>query len=122
MGIPSAFAFYLEALEGFITTENVFNRPAHYVVDAGSSVRRRWTFIESKGWRSFAIGYGFFKNLLFFPKFEDFTRDFGKIQLFVFFVLPGHDMDSCVFGDDKSAKIFQYLQDSSIKSGFRQRL
>ena len=88
--IPSAFSFYLIALQCFEAAENIFHRARHHMMDAGRAIRGRRALIKRKGLFSVAVADRLFKNLILLPKRPHFLRYLRKIQFLVFFVLRTH--------------------------------
>ena len=72
MGIPSAFAFYLETLHGFITANKVFQCSCNYVMNTRHSIGTRRPLIKNKRSMPFTITYTFLKSFFFFPNGKHF--------------------------------------------------
>lgn len=65
----------MESAHRFVTTENIFDRAGHYMVDAGLSIGRRRTFEKDKRGCAFALGKALFEQTFALPFGEHFFID-----------------------------------------------
>jgi hypothetical protein len=86
MGIPSAFTFYLESLQGLVPAENILQGTRHHVVNARGAICRRRTLEKGESLSSLSVSDGLFKDLIFFPILKDRLSDMRVIDLFKFLV------------------------------------
>ena len=79
MGIPSAFARYLESLLGFETTKYILDGTGHYVVDAGHAVGTWRPLEEGETRRTVALVNTLLKHRFLLPKGKYFRFDLRPI-------------------------------------------
>jgi len=84
VGIPTAFALYLKALESLVATKNIFDGACHHVVDARRAIGRGGAFKKYKLPLPFARAYGALKDFVFLPVAQYIAAQGGIMEIFIF--------------------------------------
>ena len=79
MCVPTSLTVYQESLLGFVTTEHVFERTSHHVVNTRQTIGAWRTFKENPWLRILAGLQGLFENLLIFPTLQDRLMYSGEV-------------------------------------------
>src|SRR5262249_50683332 len=81
MGVPAALARDVEPAHGPVAADDVLDRPGDHVMNAGETVRGRWSLVEDVRRRSFAPLQALFERADLLPKLENPLLGLGKIEL-----------------------------------------
>jgi len=90
VAVPAEAAFDFFAFHRLITGDYVFDCAWDKVPEVRESCGKGGTVVKDKFALPFPIGYGFFKNMVLFPKFKDFFFQFGKIYFCVNLFIHGY--------------------------------
>ncbi len=90
MSIPTGFAFNLKAVHCFITADNIFQGPGHYMMNTRFAICRRGSFIKNEAWHTFTNINTFLHHIVFIPIFANavFQMPGTFFQVYCFIHIP----------------------------------
>jgi hypothetical protein len=95
VAVPAETALDPPALHGHVAGDDVLDGAGHKVAEVGHSGGKGGAVVEDEVLAALAPGYGFFENIVFFPKGEDLFLQFGEIYPGVHILI--HRASSLVF-------------------------